>query len=486
MRKITFAFLAFALAATPLSAATLQVTSASTDAQTEGSLPNILSRIPIATATNIEFNLDNESIDFPTTGIVIDNKIISFDGINKKTGKAITIHGGGKFLSIGANASITAKSIYFSGFNTIFSISDNASLSLSSCRFTESGIANGAIIDMKGDALNIDKCLFAENSAEAISISSASSIRITNSSFVHNMAQRGAALNFVSSDSKVTKFYFANCTFANNKTASAGSAVNFATSQPISPVFVNCSIIGNLTESNQGSAIYFTPNGEASSSPVFINDLFAQNFCDASNPALACDGNISASQEGMLKATYANNLFAASDNIQDQSTDKGNTIVDFTSADIFKATTFNPWNNNNDSFMSCSLVGDLMVPMISSNSAAKGQGVASYQSYEIPATDQLGNIRSTTAPSIGAVENIGTTEIDDINDPGVPLIVWSDGQAIYTEGIEDATVISVYDTSGTNVYHGLINDSTPAQVNNLSSGLYVAKVKKNALKFFTK
>ena len=129
MRKITFAFLAFALAATPLSAATLQVTSASTDAQTEGSLPNILSRIPIATATNIEFNLDNESIDFPTTGIVIDNKIISFDGINKKTGKAITIHGGGKFLSIGANASITAKSIYFSGFNTIFSISDNASLS---------------------------------------------------------------------------------------------------------------------------------------------------------------------------------------------------------------------------------------------------------------------------------------------------------------------------------------------------------------------
>lgn len=527
MKKSTLTLLALALAASPMWAETLQVTSATMDASVDGSLLNVLSKVPDATATTIEFNLDTDTLDYNTEacpGFDVANKIITIDGINKKDNKSMTIKGLGFFMNLSAASEVTVSNMGFTGFKGIaFKMADGTKLSATSCKFfsnidpkAESG-NNGAVVRMSGGTLTVDKCVFMNNKAMgsygggAICIYQSSAtapvIRILNSSFVHNTAISGGAVavNSRSGKGSVPSIYIANCTFANNIVSSRGGAIYMQTaevSSAFAPVIANCTFVGNINEiatSDDGGAINFWSRATTTMTPVLINNLFAENYYNVLDPAKArlndvkafyLDGDVSGgtTQTETVKSTCVNNMFAASaDKYYTVLPISGNNkLINFATDDIFKAKEANPWNEGDSEYpyMTCTLDGEQMVAMISENSIVKEAGVATYASYEIPTTDQLGNPRSKSAPSVGAIEKM-TSGINAAMAASSLRIAWLQNSVI-AYNLNGMAPLSVYDVTGKVVFQGVISGNVPVKLDNLMPGLYIAKVQNTAIKFIAR
>jgi predicted outer membrane repeat protein len=527
MKKSTLTFLALAMAVSPMSAETLQVTSATMDASVDGSLLNVLSKVPDATATTIEFNLDTDTLDYNTEacpGFSVANKIITFDGVNKKDNKPMTIKGLGFFMDISVSSEVTISNMGFTGFKGIaFKMADGTKLSVTSCKFfsnidpkSESG-NNGAIVRMSGGTLTVDKCVFLNNKAMGSygggsiciyqSSATAPQVRILNSSFVHNTAISGGAVavNARSGKGSVPNIYIANCTFANNIVSNRGGAIYMQTAETssvLSPVIVNCTFVGNINEitsSDDGGAINFWSRATTTMAPVLINNLFAENYYNVLDPTKArlndvkafyLDGDVSGgtTQSETVKSTCINNMFAASADKYYTVLPKANNnkLIDFATDNIFMAKEANPWNEGDSEYpyMTCMLDGEQMVAMISENSIVQGAGVATYASYEIPTTDQLGNPRSTSAPSIGAIENI-VTGISSTVAASNLHIAWLQNSVI-AYNLNGVAPLYVYDITGKIVFKGKITNNTPVKVVNLTPGLYIATVQNAVIKFIVK
>ena len=122
-----------------------------------------------------------------------------------------------------------------------------------------------------------------------------------------------------------------------------------------------------------------------------------------------------------------------------------------------------------------------MVARIAGNSIAVGAGVATVSGIEIPTTDQLGKVRPAT-PSVGAVEysvpsGIGNTTADECE-----IKVYSVGNNIYVSGIQEMALIKIYDLTGKLVFENVVKNDVATTVN-ISTGMYIAKVDNETVKF---
>lgn len=68
----------------------------------------------------IEFNFDGEVLDYGEgTGIAIKGKTLTFNGINKKNGKRVTIKGLESLFTVGEASVISLNDLIIDGFKNI-------------------------------------------------------------------------------------------------------------------------------------------------------------------------------------------------------------------------------------------------------------------------------------------------------------------------------------------------------------------------------
>lgn len=92
MKKVTFLTCVLALCTSTMFAQTLEVTTADMDPVAAGGLVYVIDHAESGSV--IEFNFDGEVLDYGEgTGIAIKGKKLTFNGINKKNGKRVTIKG---------------------------------------------------------------------------------------------------------------------------------------------------------------------------------------------------------------------------------------------------------------------------------------------------------------------------------------------------------------------------------------------------------
>lgn len=526
MKKSTTLLCVFALFSGSLMARTVQVTTAEMNAATEGSLLQVMASITDATETTVEFNFDGETLEYNTedcTGIDLDKKNVKFDGLNKKTGTRVTIVGGSNyFLNLSGESNVSIENMIVKGFSAItFKMSGNCTFSATNCQFidnrdpkNESG-NNGGVARINNCNASFDQCYFYNNkgmgsygggalcfyNAESTVVPS---LRVTNCTFEYNEAVSGGAIGInVLKKGVVPEAYIANCTFANNTCSNRGGAIYMQTAETagsFAPVVVNCTFVGNLnniTNSDDGGAINVwarTSSGVQPMRPVFINNLFAENYYDPwyTSPlndvkAFYLEGDVSGGKEQpqSIIAVCKNNYFAAANDkfYQVLDADDNNRLVDFATDAIFAATEQNPWDEGDPDYshMTATLVGDMRVAMIDENSVVIGKGLKSYEGVEIPATDQLGNARPD-APAVGAVEysaSVGGSGIQGAVKDGVR--VWNQGHVVYAAGLDGEVAANVYNLTGGLVYAGVIANEAALELP-VENGVYVIVIGKTAHK----
>lgn len=503
MKKITLLSFAFALVAGVLSAESVQVTTTDMNAETPGSLLYVIANAPEATETVIEFNFDGTELDYADgTGIAISKRKLIFDGVNKKNGEQVTIKGTLTLFKITDASEVTLNKIRITGFKGIaMTLAGGSTVTAEGCLFENNFELettkknNGGVMRINGSKGIIKNCLFKKNrgggsyGGGAICVyGPAAELQVENSSFIENVATSGGAIGVnVTAGNASPKIYIANSTFANNLTDDRGGALYMQTATVVdifAPVVVNCTFVGNIN-GNDGGAICAWSRATTSMKPVFINNLFAENYRKAwmvgqgeeLNDVWAyylggeLDNNGAVLAQTVFPTSKNNVYVSAPDKFFDASSKK----VDF--KNIFKATEKNPLDEGDDYFnhQSSKLEGDMMVAMIAENSVAKGAGIASFEGVEIPKKDQLGNARPAT-PSAGAVEYALVTGIMDniANDSNIK--VWNEGNLLFVSGIEDTASVSVYDLTGKEVYRGSIENNSSVSVTGVSEGVYIAKI----------
>ncbi len=520
MKKSTSLLCVFALFSGTLMARTVQVTTAEMNAATEGSLLQVMASITDATETTVEFNFDGETLEYNTedcTGIDLDKKNVKFDGLNKKTGTRVTIVGGSNyFLNLSGESNVSIENMIVKGFSAItFKMSGNCTFSATNCQFidnrdpkNESG-NNGGVARINNCNASFDQCYFYNNkgmgsygggalcsyNAESTVVPS---LRVTNCTFEHNEAVSGGGIGVnVLNKGVVPEVYIANCTFANNTCSNRGGALYMQTAETsgaFAPVVVNCTFVGNLnniTNSDDGGAINVWSRATTTMEPVFINNLFAENYYDPwyTNPlndvkAFYLEGDVSGGEEQpqTVIAVCKNNYFAAANDKFYQVLDAAdnNGLVDFSSDVIFAGTEQNPWDEGDPEYshMTATLMGDMRVAMIAENSVAIGKGLKTYEGVEIPTTDQLGNARPD-APAVGAVEYADMGAIQDV--VANEVRVWNDGNVVYVAGLDSEAVARVYNLMGGLVYEGVVANDVALELP-VENGVYVIVVGKTTHK----
>ncbi len=523
MKKSTSLLCVFALFSSTLMAETVQVTTAEMNAATEGSLLQVMANIPDATETIIEFNFDGETLEYNTEdckGFDLAGKTVKFDGLNKKNGNPVTIVGGANyFLNLSGESNVSIENLIVKGFTAIaFKMSGNCTFSASKCQFignrdpkNEKG-NNGGVARINNCNATFDQCYFYNNKCSGdygggalcfyTAGAPAPKLRVTNCTFEYNEAVSGGAIGInVLQKGVVPEAYIANCTFANNTCFNRGGALYMQANEKtgsFAPVVVNCTFVGNLNEittSDDGGAINVwarTSSGVQPMKPVFINNLFAENYYDpwvssALNDVKAfyLEGDVSGGTEQpqSIIAVCKNNYFAAANDkfYQVLGAADNNGLIDFSNDVIFAAVEQNPWDDGDSDYshMTATLSGDLRVAMIAENSVVIGKGLKTYEGIEIPTTDQLGKTRPD-APAVGAVEYSSVVSVIQ-NALKDGIRVWNDGNVVYASGLEGEMVAKVYNLTGELVYEGVIADQLALNLP-VENGIYVMVIGKTTHK----
>jgi|GEM_PF-97580 len=492
MKKVTFLTCVLALCTSTMFAQTLEVTTADMDPVAAGGLVYVIDHAESGSV--IEFNFDGEVLDYGEgTGIAIKGKKLTFNGINKKNGKRVTIKGLESLFTVGEASEISLNDLIIDGFKNIaIRLSGNSTLNANNCQFSNnyeplsSKVNNGGVIRVSGSNAFLKNSLFLKNrcgasyGGGAVCAYGDSELRVENCSFVENEGAAGGAIGVnATAKNPSPRVYIANSTFANNIADDRGGAIYMQTATAVdvfSPVIVNCTFVGNL--GSNGGALCVWSKATTTMEPTFVNNLFAENYSntwmdDESRfdiVAFYMAGQVDANNQPLPQTVLPvckNNLYvAASDGFF---ADGSNKAVNFDSDVIFAATEQNPWDEGDESYnhQTSVLSGDMKIAMIAENSIASGAGIAVVDGVEIPTVDQLGNARPAT-PSVGAVEYSSLCGITV--DPLVALPAgglcglicmrqWKNALPSIEFGLQKMSVIAVL-LIGTGTIAGVIKDST--------------------------
>lgn len=421
MKKVTFLTCVLALCTSTMFAQTLEVTTADMDPVAAGGLVYVIDHAESGSV--IEFNFDGEVLDYGEgTGIAIKGKKLTFNGINKKNGKRVTIKGLESLFTVGEASEISLNDLIIDGFKNIaIRLSGNSTLNANNCQFSNnyeplsSKVNNGGVIRVSGSNAFLKNSLFLKNrcgasyGGGAVCAYGDSELRVENCSFVENEGAAGGAIGVnATAKNPSPRVYIANSTFANNIADDRGGAIYMQTATAVdvfSPVIVNCTFVGNL--GSNGGAFCVWSKATTTMEPTFVNNLFAENYSntwmdDESRfdiVAFYMAGQVDANNQPLPQTVLPvckNNLYvAASDGFF---ADGSNKAVNFDSDVIFAATEQNPWDEGDESYnhQTSVLSGDMKIAMIAENSIASGAGIAVVDGVEIPTVDQLGNARPAT------------------------------------------------------------------------------------------
>ena len=152
MKKVTFLTCVLALCTSTMFAQTLEVTTADMDPVAAGGLVYVIDHAESGSV--IEFNFDGEVLDYGEgTGIAIKGKKLTFNGINKKNGKRVTIKGLESLFTVGEASEISLNDLIIDGFKNIaIRLSGNSTLNANNCQFSNnyeplsSKVNNGGVI----------------------------------------------------------------------------------------------------------------------------------------------------------------------------------------------------------------------------------------------------------------------------------------------------------------------------------------------------
>lgn len=389
MKKVTFLTCVLALCTSTMFAQTLEVTTADMDPVAAGGLVYVIEHAESGSV--IEFNFDGEVLDYGEgTGIAIKGKTLTFNGINKKNGKRVTIKGLESLFTVGEASVISLNDLIIDGFKNIaIRLSGNSTLNANNCQFSNnyeplsSKVNNGGVIRVSGSNAFLKNSLFLKNrcgasyGGGAVCAYGDSELRVENCSFVENEGAAGGAIGVnATAKNPSPRVYIANSTFANNIADDRGGAIYMQTATTVdvfSPVIVNCTFVGNL--GSNGGALCVWSRSATTMKPTFVNNLFAENYSntwmdDESRfdiVAFYMAGQVDANNQPLPQTVLPvckNNLYvAASDGFF---ADGSNKAVNFDSDVIFAATEQNPWDEGDVSYnhQTSVLSGDMKIAMI--------------------------------------------------------------------------------------------------------------------------
>ena len=394
MKKVTFLTCVLALCTSTMFAQTLEVTTADMDPVAAGGLVYVIEHAESGSV--IEFNFDGEVLDYGEgTGIAIKGKTLTFNGINKKNGKRVTIKGLESLFTVGEASVISLNDLIIDGFKNIaIRLSGNSTLNANNCQFSNnyeplsSKVNNGGVMRVSGSNAFLKNSLFLKNrcgasyGGGAVCAYGDSELRVENCSFVENEGAAGGAIGVnATAKNPSPRVYIANSTFANNIADDRGGAIYMQTATTVdvfSPVIVNCTFVGNL--GSNGGALCVWSRSATTMKPTFVNNLFAENYSntwmdDESRfdiVAFYMAGQVDANNQPLPQTVLPvckNNLYvAASDGFF---ADGSNKAVNFDSDVIFAATEQNPWDGGDVSYnhQTSVLSGDLQMYATSSAEA---------------------------------------------------------------------------------------------------------------------
>lgn len=238
MKKVTFLTCVLALCTSTMFAQTLEVTTADMDPVAAGGLVYVIEHAESGSV--IEFNFDGEVLDYGEgTGIAIKGKTLTFNGINKKNGKRVTIKGLESLFTVGEASVISLNDLIIDGFKNIaIRLSGNSTLNANNCQFSNnyeplsSKVNNGGVMRVSGSNAFLKNSLFLKNrcgasyGGGAVCAYGDSELRVENCSFVENEGAAGGAIGVnATAKNPSPRVYIANSTFANNIADDRGGAI---------------------------------------------------------------------------------------------------------------------------------------------------------------------------------------------------------------------------------------------------------------------
>ena len=228
MKKVTFLTCVLALCTSTMFAQTLEVTTADMDPVAAGGVVDVIEHAESGSV--IEFNFDGEVLDYGEgTGIAIKGKTLTFNGINKKNGKRVTIKGLESLFTVGEASVISLNDLIIDGFKNIaIRLSGNSTLNANNCQFSNnyeplsSKVNNGGVIRVSGSNAFLKNSLFLKNrcgasyGGGAVCAYGDSELRVENCSFVENEGAAGGAIGVnATAKNPSPRVYIANSTFEN-------------------------------------------------------------------------------------------------------------------------------------------------------------------------------------------------------------------------------------------------------------------------------
>jgi len=447
----------------------------------------------------INFNLDSTEITLPNAMAM---KNITINGFNAFNGERMIFKPAGSdksFFTLSSGITGTFQNIVFDGTgilgNSAIDAANGSTLNIDNCVFKNinSQNNNGGAMRVQGVA-NISNSLFEGNYSNgnqgggAIYIYDVADVKIENSSFIANQAQRGGAVMVNSTVGSPLNLEVINSTFANNSVEGASNArggavylqASFSAATLINSKFINCTFTGNYAINNGGGLCAYTNNDTKKIYIDMINCIIAYNktgnhsdidvwnlgsrvyFNTASN---CIYGTAAGGAAGIV---WTNSIQPANINL----------------ADIFDE--IEDWTGSFKRPVIANIQG-LKVAKLSKYSIASGAGVATLSGFSIPTTDQIGNDRPST-PAIGALEVIAdfpTRDIQHSSDENSTRI-FVKNKTISFQGLSGAQMLSVYSMTGSLLHQSLVNNHEYLSLNHLSDNLVIVCVEGKRFKIFLK
>lgn len=473
----------------------LVVTSNSMDASVAGSLPNI-----IASASSgdvISFNLPEDVIESPkeTPALALSGINLTVNGLNKATGNKITFTGPEMLAGMSGAAILNLNDVIIKNKVGIpFKLSGGARLNARRCEFLDNGNVNnknnGGVIRISSSIGDFEDCYFEGNACGgsygggAICAYGATKLYVKKCTFVENHASNGGAIELQGVSGKnFGDCRIENSTFVNNVADGSGDQRGGAiyvknggsTNSIIKPTIIYSTFVGNVAYAVGGAIDCFAMSSKKIQLRM-VNNLVVGNLAGAESHiydvhAWNANDRVTFDVSHNIFSAATKNLFGISDY-----------NVDFSTEIIFKALEAhpNPDFEGTDVKTAKLYCGDNGIPvaMIAKNSFAIGKAVSISSTIPyFPTEDQLGTTRPSN-PSVGAVEYIDgldPTGIEHVKNENKFSAIFANG-SLKISGINEVTVVSVFDLNGTLVCKGSVDNDASIQLSSLIKGLYFVRI----------